>query len=205
MTSRTAEESEVSPPDLFRHRFRALRARTLAFQDSLGLQIFLGCIFIPNQGMQRDKIHLWNGIQKNVFIWALDSDEKHTIESLFRKVRNQDDRQVDAESLGCCTGALVVELGDNGQWRNCLAPFSNCLIQNGDLGEEVELINLPLIFVVYCSNYNGAPVKMVCLSTQWVSPHLPLKVRHYMGDWRKVPGYWYWSILLKCDILSVFN
>ena len=26
------------------------------------------------------------------------------------------------------------------------APFSNCLIQNGDLGGEVELINLPLIF-----------------------------------------------------------
>ena len=46
-----------------------------------------------------------------------------------------------------------------------LAPFSNCLIQNGDLGGEVELINLPLIFVVYCSNYNGAPVKMVSLST----------------------------------------
>ena len=45
------------------------------------------------------------------------------------------------------------------------APFSNCLIQNGDLGGEVELINLPLIFVVYCSNYNGAPVKMVSLST----------------------------------------
>ena len=44
-------------------------------------------------------------------------------------------------------------------------PFSNCLIQNGDLGGEVELINLPLIFVVYCSNYNGAPVKMVSLST----------------------------------------
>ena len=105
--------------DLFCHGFRALWARRLSFQYSLGLQIFLGCIFIPNQGMQRDKIHLWNGIQKNVFIWALDSDEKHTIESLFRKVRNQDDRQVDAESLGCCTGALVVELGDNGQWRNC--------------------------------------------------------------------------------------
>ena len=48
------------------------------------------------------------------------------------------------------------------------APFFNCLIQNGDLGGEVELINLPLIFVVYCSNYNGAPVKMVSLST--VSP-----------------------------------
>ena len=45
------------------------------------------------------------------------------------------------------------------------APFSNCLIQNGDLGGEVELINLPLIFVVYCSNYNGAPVKMVSFST----------------------------------------
>ena len=51
-------------------------------------------------------------------------DEKHIILSLFRKVRNQDDRQVDAESLGCCTGALVVELGDTGQRRNCLGkPF----------------------------------------------------------------------------------
>ena len=44
--------------DLFCHGFRALWARRLAFQYSLGLQIFLGCIFIPNQGMQRDKIHL---------------------------------------------------------------------------------------------------------------------------------------------------
>ena len=50
--------------DLFCHGFRALLARRLSFQYSLGLQIFLGCIFIPNQGMQRDKIHLWNGIQK---------------------------------------------------------------------------------------------------------------------------------------------
>ena len=50
-------------------------------------------------------------------------------------------------------------------WGTCLAPFFNCLIQNGDLGGEVELINLPLIFVVYCSNYNGAPVKMVSFST----------------------------------------
>ena len=44
--------------DLFCHGFRALWARRLSFQYSLGLQIFLGCIFIPNQGMQRDKIHL---------------------------------------------------------------------------------------------------------------------------------------------------
>ena len=28
----------------------------------------------------------------------------------------------------------------------CPAPFFNCLIQNGDLGGEVELRNLPLIF-----------------------------------------------------------
>ena len=57
------------------------------------------------------------------FISEMES-RKHTIESLFRKVRNQDDRQVDAESLGCCTGALVIELGDTGQWRNCLGkPF----------------------------------------------------------------------------------
>ena len=45
------------------------------------------------------------------------------------------------------------------------APLSNCLIQNGDLGGEGELRNLPLIFVVFCSNYNGAPVKMVSFST----------------------------------------
>ena len=44
--------------DLFCHGLRALLARRLSFQYSLSLQIFLGCIFIPNQGMQRDKIHL---------------------------------------------------------------------------------------------------------------------------------------------------
>ena len=66
------------------------------------------------------------------------------------------------------------------------APFVNCLIQNGDLGGEVELINLPLIFVVYCSNYNGAPVKMVSLSTV---PPPPVESETLHGRLEK--GAWY--------------
>ena len=84
--------------------------------------------------------------------------------------------------------------------EHLLAPLSNCLIQNGDLGGEGELRNLPLIFVVFCSNYNGAPVKMVSFSTVPPPPveSETLHGRLEKGAWGLVVDNHLWNSVTGC-------
>ena len=71
----------------------------------------------------------------------------------------------------------------------CPAPFFNCLIQNGDLGGESPRGTYHSFLPLDCSDYIGAPVKMVISPT---SPQTPVESETLEGAIKEgaCPAFW---------------